>query len=520
MNIDGSNLLSMVTGGETANPLMTGSLPAGGENMGFSAAFMEQLAVLQAGLANASAQQTGLPTLESGKLPTEVSATMQGFAALLGKNLPQAAKASQNIDLDATLQTLADVMQHLQGLDETVPQTASVEIQSEFLQLKPVITAATEEIANIMPPDNVPPAEQVEASPIQPEVVLLEAQPMPSTTFIDQIVDGSVDGTGDRVVKVTDHDDAENRPHMAEQMVEQAATQHAAIVMPHVESVAPALNTDSGAVSLSMLPSRKSSPGTQALLRDNQTSTPATDNHNDDFTIEFERSIASLLGSANTGGEQGGNAGQRGLPHAENPFLSLENAGATVSTAATDKSSIDFTGELGKLSQALPSSTISAKPSVPSAINTPLGNPAWNDDLGQKLIWMHKQAMPSAELRLNPEHLGPVLVKIDVHQDQTSITFTAQHQVVRDAIEAAIPKLREMFNGQQLQLGDVNVSQHQQQSEQRQTRDFFQAASEQGRGRQTNDNDGDASVNETLNIVDEIEAGRALAGNGLLSLFA
>jgi flagellar hook-length control protein FliK len=100
------------------------------------------------------------------------------------------------------------------------------------------------------------------------------------------------------------------------------------------------------------------------------------------------------------------------------------------------------------------------------------------------------------------------------------VAFTTQHQVVKDAIEAAIPKLKEMLQGQQLNLADVNVSQ--QQSEQRQsTQDFFQMASDQGR---KNPNDADVAetgaVNQSQSIVDEIEAGRAIASNGLLSLFA
>jgi flagellar hook-length control protein FliK len=147
-------------------------------------------------------------------------------------------------------------------------------------------------------------------------------------------------------------------------------------------------------------------------------------------------------------------------------------------------------------------------------------DPGWQQELGDKLIWMHKQSMPSAELRLNPEHLGPILVKIDVSHEQATVAFTTQHLAVKEAIEAAIPKLREMLGGQQLNLADVNVSQ--QQSDQKQpARDFFQMASEQGQRRQS-DLDGQANgvVNEAQNIVDEIEAGRAIASNGLLSLFA
>jgi len=151
-----------------------------------------------------------------------------------------------------------------------------------------------------------------------------------------------------------------------------------------------------------------------------------------------------------------------------------------------------------------------------------LTHPEWNTELGEKLLWMHKQAVPSAEIRLNPEHLGPISIKIDVNQDQANVVFTAQHAAVRDAIEAAIPKLREMLGGQNLNLADVNVSQ--QQSEQRSGRESFQMAGEQNRGgnsQSQGQGHADSAATEPSNTMfEEIEAGRAIASNGLLSLFA
>jgi len=149
-----------------------------------------------------------------------------------------------------------------------------------------------------------------------------------------------------------------------------------------------------------------------------------------------------------------------------------------------------------------------------------LTHPEWNTELGEKLLWMHKQAVPSAEIRLNPEHLGPISIKIDVNQDQANVVFTAQHAAVRDAIEAAIPKLREMLGGQNLNLADVNVSQ--QQSEQRSGRESFQMAGEQNRGgnSQSQGHSDSAATEPSNTMLEEIEAGRAIASNGLLSLFA
>lgn len=147
-------------------------------------------------------------------------------------------------------------------------------------------------------------------------------------------------------------------------------------------------------------------------------------------------------------------------------------------------------------------------------------HPEWKNEFSERIIWMHKQAIPSAELRLNPAHLGPITIKVDVTQDQASVAFIAQHAAVKEAIEAAIPKLKEMFTTQQLNLVDVNISQGD--TGQRQSKAFTQMGEGQGRSGQQ-DEEGIANDEQTENlmgIADEIETGRAIASNGILSIFA
>ena len=92
-------------------------------------------------------------------------------------------------------------------------------------------------------------------------------------------------------------------------------------------------------------------------------------------------------------------------------------------------------------------------------ITKPLTHPDWSKDLGSQILWMNNKDLTAAEIKLNPEHLGPISVRIDLTQDQASIQFTAQHDVVKEAIEASIPKLREMLDSQQLNLTAVTISQ-------------------------------------------------------------
>lgn len=70
------------------------------------------------------------------------------------------------------------------------------------------------------------------------------------------------------------------------------------------------------------------------------------------------------------------------------------------------------------------------------------------------------QSVSGAQIRINPQHMGPVEVKIQLQNEQLSISFTAQHGATREAIDAALPRLREMLSEQNVNLVDVDVSQH------------------------------------------------------------
>ncbi len=153
------------------------------------------------------------------------------------------------------------------------------------------------------------------------------------------------------------------------------------------------------------------------------------------------------------------------------------------------------------------------------AMTKHFANPEWNKEIGERVIWMHKQAIPSAELRLNPGHLGPITIKVDMSQDQATVAFTTQHAAVKEAIDAALPKLREMFSAQQLNLAEVSVSQED--AGQKQQRGFSQMGSGAGKGEKDSNEMLENEFSEnSMHITDEIEAGRAIASNGLLSIYA
>lgn len=86
-----------------------------------------------------------------------------------------------------------------------------------------------------------------------------------------------------------------------------------------------------------------------------------------------------------------------------------------------------------------------------------VGTQAWDAALGQKMVWMVAGAQQSATLTLNPPDLGPLQVVLHVNNSHANATFVSGQADVRQALEAALPKLREMLNDAGIQLGQANV---------------------------------------------------------------
>jgi flagellar hook-length control protein FliK len=112
-----------------------------------------------------------------------------------------------------------------------------------------------------------------------------------------------------------------------------------------------------------------------------------------------------------------------------------------------------------------------AAPSILQPISPPLaaslldmgvpqqvGAKGWDNAVADRLLWMVQGDMQFARLKLNPPNLGPLEVRLTISQDQSSVAFLSQHAAVREALEAALPRLREMFDQQSLQLVRADVS--------------------------------------------------------------
>ena len=118
-------------------------------------------------------------------------------------------------------------------------------------------------------------------------------------------------------------------------------------------------------------------------------------------------------------------------------------------TAAAAPAGADQTGASATPQTAAP---------VTVQVHAEVGSGGWANELGTRLHWMANQGIGSASLRLTPEQLGPVEVKISVHQNAASVWFSAVQPDTRSALEQALPRLRELFSAQGLNLAQAGVS--------------------------------------------------------------
>ena len=187
-------------------------------------------------------------------------------------------------------------------------------------------------------------------------------------------------------------------------------------------------------------------------------------------------------------------------------MLSSEKALAVKDLLTTSDAGQAATGVSADM-KGVQQATITNKVDSP-VLNKPLTHPDWSKDLGNQIIWMNNKELSTAEIKMNPEHLGPISVRIDLTDDQASVQFTAQHAAVKEALEASIPKLREMLGTQQLNLTNVTISQNST-SDQGQSQSPYQSFSRTPEDRE-----------QGINGVEETTSSRVVVNKGLLNVYA
>ncbi len=142
-------------------------------------------------------------------------------------------------------------------------------------------------------------------------------------------------------------------------------------------------------------------------------------------------------------------------------------AGGAASTTSplTDAAqvAVQKTLDASTLSQAVVAGPVLSQSPVAAqqlSVATQVGSTsAWSQDLGQKITWMVSgTGQNSAEIQLNPPDLGPLNVVLHVSGGQATAFFTSPHEAVREAVNHALPRLKEMFAENGIMLGNASVS--------------------------------------------------------------
>lgn len=111
-----------------------------------------------------------------------------------------------------------------------------------------------------------------------------------------------------------------------------------------------------------------------------------------------------------------------------------------------------------------PAPTSASMPQL--ALDTPMRQAGWDQAFAERVVWMAKQGVQEAQIHLNPRNMGPIEVHVSMQKEQATVAFVAHHAVTREALEAAMPRLRDMLQESGLNLAQAEVSQHDRQREQ------------------------------------------------------
>lgn len=90
-------------------------------------------------------------------------------------------------------------------------------------------------------------------------------------------------------------------------------------------------------------------------------------------------------------------------------------------------------------------------------IVTPVGSQQWETAVGNSLVVMTGARQDRAELVLTPPQLGRIEVSISMKGDEATAVFVSANPGVRDALESAMPRLREVLADAGITLGQTQV---------------------------------------------------------------
>ncbi|NWG39360.1 MAG: flagellar hook-length control protein FliK [Hydrogenophilaceae bacterium] len=93
----------------------------------------------------------------------------------------------------------------------------------------------------------------------------------------------------------------------------------------------------------------------------------------------------------------------------------------------------------------------------PDLITPRVGASGWSEAMGQKIVMMASEKVQQAELKLNPEGLGPMQVVLSLENGAANVQFLTHDAQVRESLQSALPRLQEMLNSAGFSLDKVSI---------------------------------------------------------------
>ncbi|RDY65357.1 flagellar hook-length control protein FliK [Lysobacter soli] len=164
-------------------------------------------------------------------------------------------------------------------------------------------------------------------------------------------------------------------------------------------------------------------------------------------------------------------------------------ASADTKTSGATDATLDSIGigDTTSTSASLPSvSTMTNHPlprGVAAAVqaNTPIPlDNGFDDGFSSRIAWLADQKIGHAEIRITPDHLGAIDVRLQLDGSRVNAEFHSAQPDVRHALESSLPRLKEMLGQQGLQLGQADVGQRQAQQQSNGQAASFGSSNERG----------------------------------------
>ena len=144
-------------------------------------------------------------------------------------------------------------------------------------------------------------------------------------------------------------------------------------------------------------------------------------------------------------------------------LLTKNDAAIQPAPLPSDRALNTAAGEFGAVALTQLHNTSSAQTTFNTPLQTlqltPQATPAqWGDALGEKVSLLISNKLQSAEIRIDPPHLGKLDIQIQLKDDSATINIQTHQAPTRDLIDAASFRLREFLQDSGYGSVDVNVS--------------------------------------------------------------